>query len=123
MSEHRLRTYHLAGPAAILAIAVAGLSLTGWFTTTIRDGLDRGLIAIGLDLNALAASEEAWWTDTLLWGASRLDWVLEWGVALLVLWLKVKVTKYLLLTLMAPSYGLYRARDQGLGLGLGLGLG
>ena len=102
MSQHRLRTFHLAGPAAILAITVAGLGLTGWLTRTIQEGLDRGLRTIGLDLDNMTASPDAWWTDTLLWGASRLDWALEWVVALLVLWLKVKVTKYLLLTLMAP---------------------
>ena len=102
MSQHRLRAFHLAGPAAILAITVAGLGLTGWLTRTIQQGLDRGLRTLGLDPDTLTASSDAWWTDTLLWGASRLDWALEWCVALLVLWLKVKVTKYLLLTLMAP---------------------
>ena len=28
MSQHRLRAFHLAGPAAILAITVAGLGLS-----------------------------------------------------------------------------------------------
>ena len=43
--------------------------------------------------------------------------MLEWGVALLVLWLKVKLTKYLLLTLMAPIMsalaGAVRKREVG----------
>ena len=60
----------------------------------------------------LGTSPDAWWTDAYLWGASQLGWMLEWGVALLVLWLGVKLTKYLLLTLMAPVMSACRRRAK-----------
>ena len=117
MRRQGLSTYHLAGPAAIAAISLAGVGLTGMLSEQIRRGLLVGLDAIGLNPDDLGTSPDAWWTDAYLWGASQLDWMLEWGVALLVLWLKVKLTKYLLLTLMAPVMsalaGAVRKREVG----------
>lgn len=117
MRHQGLSAYHLAGPVAIAAISLAGVGLTGMLSERIRETLLVGLDAIGLNPDDLGASPDAWWTDAYLWGASQLDWMLEWGVALLVLWIKVKLTKYLLLTLMAPVMsalaGAVRKREVG----------
>lgn len=117
MRRQGLSAYHLTGPVAIAAISVAGIGLTGMLSTAIKDALLTGLDTLGLNPDDLAASPDAWWTDAYLWGTSQLDWMLEWGVALLVLWLKLKLTKYLLLTLMAPVMsalaGAVRKREIG----------
>ena len=117
MRQNGLRAYHLAGPAAIAAISLAGVGLTGMLSEQIKEALLLGLDAIGMNPDDLATSPNAWWTDAYLWGASQLDWMLEWSLALLVLWLKVKLTKYLLLTLMAPIMsalaGAVRKREVG----------
>ena len=76
-----------------------------------------GLNTIGLDMDTLSASPDAWYTETLLWGASKLDWILEWGVSILVFWLKLKLIKYVILTVMAPMMsalaGAVRRRETG----------
>lgn len=117
MRQQGLSVYHLAGPIAIAAISLAGIGLTGLLSERIRGALLLGLGAIGLSPDDLASSPHAWWADAYLWGASKLDWMLEWGVALLVLWIKIKLTKYLLLTLMAPVMsalaGAVRKREVG----------
>ena len=117
MRQQGLSVYHLAGPIAIAAISLAGIGLTGLLSERIRGALLLGLGAIGLSPDDLASSPDAWWADAYLWGASKLDWMLEWGVALLVLWIKIKLTKYLLLTLMAPVMsalaGAVRKREVG----------
>lgn len=117
MRQHRLQAYHLAGPAILIGITAAGIGMTQALAELLRTAIRDGLSAVGLDLDALAQSPDAWYTDTLLWGASKLDWMLEWGLSLLVLWLKLKLTKYLLLTLMAPVMsalaGAIRQRETG----------
>ena len=102
MGQAGLNRYHLIGPAALAAISLVGWGFTGWLADEIRAAVLQGMTAIGLDPNTLSSSPGDWWTDVLLWGATQLDWMLEWSISLLVLWLKLKVTKYLLLTLMAP---------------------
>ena len=117
MRRQGLSIYHLSGPLVIAAISAAGIGLTGVLSEQIRLALLSGLDTIGLDPDDLATSPEAWWTDAFLWGASQLEWMLECGVALAVLWLKIKLTKYLLLTLMAPIMsalaGAVRKREVG----------
>lgn len=102
MRQQGLQAYHLAGPAILLGITAAGIGMTQALADGLRQALLGGLSALGLDLDALAQSPDAWYTDALLWGSSSLDWILEWGLSLLMFWLKLKLTKYLLLTLMAP---------------------
>ena len=105
---HGLRAYHLAGPIVLAALALAGWWFAEWLTTTLTDFLHDMLPTATQDVDAAgetdAASKSWWhtWNELLLWGSSRLDWIVKWGVLLCVLWLKVKVTKYLLITLMAP---------------------
>lgn len=102
MGQTGLNRFHLIGPAALAGISLAGWGLTGWLASQIRTAVLAGMTAIGLDSDTLSRPPEAWWSEALLWGATQLDWMLEWTLSLLVLWLKLKVTKYLLLTLMAP---------------------
>lgn len=102
MRHHGLRRFHLAGPGALLLITWAGIGLSERLSAWLRSSVLEGLASLGFNPEPLAASPDAGWTQVLLWSASLLEWMLEWGVALMVLWLKVKVTKYLLLTLMAP---------------------
>lgn len=102
MRSTGLRAYHLAGPAVLAAITLASAGLSKALAEAIRSAVIDGLAALGLSLDTLAASPDAWYTDTLLWGASKLDWMLEWGVGILVFWLKLKLIKYLILTVMAP---------------------
>ena len=117
MGRNGLGLYHLAGPLAMVGITWAGFGLTGMLTSWIRTALLDGLNAIGLGPDLLFESPDAWWAEVLLWGASQLDWILEWGVTLLILWLKVKLIKYLMLTLMAPFMsalaGAVRKRETG----------
>lgn len=120
MSQHGLLVFHLAGPAVILAIQVFGFNLSSWLKTTIRNGFDSGLLALGLDLNTLGTSADGLWQDILLWVASILDWVLECGVTVLVFLLSVTLTKYLLLTLMAPFMSALAGRVRQLETGTSL---
>ena len=117
LRKYRLQAYHLAGPAVLLCITMAGAGLTQSLADALRDAVTSGLSSAGLDLDNLASSPDAWYSDALLWGASKLDWMLEWGLSLLVFWLKLKLTKYLLLTLMAPVMsalaGAIRQRETG----------
>ena len=117
MKKQGLRAYHLAGPAALAGIALAGFKLTRALTEWIRSAVLDGLKYMGAEPSQLTTGPTGWWSDILSWGANGLESLLEWGVALLVLWLKVKVTKYLLLTLMAPFMsalaGAVRKRETG----------
>ncbi len=108
LRTHGLRAYHLAGPIVLAALALAGWWFAEWLTTTLTDFL-RGMLPVATQASNAAGEADgasnSWgntWNEVLLWGSSRLDWIVEWGVLLFVLWLKVKVTKYLLITLMAP---------------------
>ena len=108
LRTHRLRAYHLAGPIVLAALALAGWWFAEWLTTTLTDFLHAMLPEATQTSDAAGeadATSNSWghtWNEVLLWSSSRLDWIVEWGVLLFVLWLKVKVTKYLLITLMAP---------------------
>ena len=87
----------------ILALITwAGFGLTGWLTERLRAFMGGFLNALGFEVESPEAPADTWWSEALHWASSAMEWMLEWGVALLVLWLKVKLTKYLLLTLMAP---------------------
>lgn len=117
MRSHKLRGYHIAGPAVLAAITLASAGLSKTLAGALRSAVVDGLAAFGLDLDALSASPDAWYTETLLWGASKLDWILEWGVSILVFWLKLKLIKYVILTVMAPVMsalaGAVRRRETG----------
>ena len=117
MRSTGLRAYHLAGPTVLAAITLASAGLSKALAGAIRNAVMDGLAALGLNLDTLTASPDAWYTDVLLWGASTLDWMLEWGVSLLVFWLKLKIIKYVILTVMAPIMstlaGSVRQRETG----------
>lgn len=117
MKKQGLRAYHLAGPAALTVIAFSGFRLTRALTDWIRNAALDCLKLMGAEPNGLTTSNTGWWNDILIWGTNGLESLLEWSVALFVLWLKVKVTKYLLLTLMAPFMsalaGAVRKRETG----------
>ena len=98
LKRHGLTQYHASGPAVIVGLAIAGVALSHWLTEQLKASF-RHAVTNWLPTDT---SSGAWWDEALLWGSSKADWLIEWGVLLVVLWLKVKVTKYLLITLMAP---------------------
>lgn len=100
LKRHRLLHFHLSAPAVLVVLALAGWWLSGWLTTVVSDSI-HAVVEEALPAPS-APGQQAWWHGALLWGSSRLDWLVEWGVLLFVLWVKVKATKYLLITLMAP---------------------
>lgn len=102
MRRQGLRRYHLSGVGILALITWAGFGLTGWLTERLRAFMGGFLNALGFEVESPEAPADTWWSEALHWASSAMEWMLEWGVALLVLWLKVKLTKYLLLTLMAP---------------------
>ena len=102
MRSHKLSGYHIAGPAVLTAITLASAGLSKALAGALRSAVVDGLATLGLDMDTLSASPDTWYTDTLIWGASKLDWILEWGVSILVFWLKLKLIKYVILTVMAP---------------------
>ena len=108
LRTHGLRAYHFAGPIVLAVLALAGWWFAEWLTAALTDAL-HGMLPVVTQASDAAGeadgANDGWgrtWNEVLLWGSSRLDWIVEWGVLLFVLWLKVKVTKYLLITLMAP---------------------
>lgn len=108
LRTHGLRAYHFAGPIVLAALALAGWWFAEWLTTALTNFL-HGMLPVATQASDAAGEADgasnSWgntWNEVLLWGSSKLDWIVEWGVLLFVLWLKVKVTKYLLITLMAP---------------------
>ena len=117
MRSHKLRGYHIAGPTVLTAMTLASAGLSKTLAGALRSVVADGLATIGLDMDTLSASPDAWYTETLLWGASKLDWILEWGVSILVFWLKLKLIKYVILTVMAPVMsalaGAVRRRETG----------
>lgn len=103
LKHNKLRHYHAAGPIVVFGLATAGIFLSRWLTRTLQEGVHRELEKAGwTEQTSVQSSESPWWNDVLIWGSSGADWIIEWGVILLVLWVKVKATKYLLITLMAP---------------------
>ena len=117
MRSHKLRGYHIAGPTVLTAMTLASAGLSKTLAGALRSVVADGLATTGLDMDTLSASPDAWYTETLLWGASKLDWILEWGVSILVFWLKLKLIKYVILTVMAPVMsalaGAVRRRETG----------
>ena len=98
LKQHGLRQYHASGPAVIVGLAIAGVAFSHWLTERLKASFQDAVT----NWLPTSSSSGAWWDEALLWGSSKADWLIEWGVVLFVLWLKVKVTKYLLITLMAP---------------------
>ena len=103
LKRQKLRRYHAAGPMVIIGLATAGIFFSNWLTETLKTGLYHHLENAGLSGQSTAESTtQTWWDQVLFWGASQAEWIIEWSVIILVLWLKVKTTKYLLITLMPP---------------------
>ena len=125
MNRQGLRHYHFSGAAILGLITWAGFGLSGWLTERLRAFMGGFLNALGFDADSPEAPSDTWWSEALLWASSALEWMLEWGGILLVLWLKVKLTKYLLLTLMAPFMsaiaGAVRERETGNAMPFSLG--
>ena len=117
MRRQGLNVYHLAGPLALTGITISGFKLTRILTDWIRSALTDSLIPAGIPSVSPSTSNRDPWINFLEWGANGLESLMEVGVALLVLWIKIKVTKYLLLTLMAPFMsavaGAVRKRETG----------
>ena len=101
LRRHRLRRFHLAGPAVLLALAAASIYFTRWLTATLT-AFVHGFMPEQLPLEAEGGTASDVWSGAMQWVQTMLDSLIEWGVILLVLWLKVKVVKYLIITLMAP---------------------
>lgn len=125
MRQSGLLRYHLAAPVVLAMLTWAGWALTSGLTGFLQENLDRALTRIGLNPDTVSDSPDAWWTDVVLWGATQLDWMIEWATVLLVLWIKLKLTKYVLLTLMAPFMSAVaaavRQRETGHALPFSLG--
>lgn len=117
MGRNGLRRYHLAGVVVLGLITWVGFELTDLLTGELRRFLRQGLEGLGLGTGPVVQGSGGGWNEVLHWGATTLDRMLEWGVALCVFWLKIKLTKYLLLTLMAPFMsaiaGAVRERETG----------
>lgn len=98
-----MRHFHAAGPVVILGLAAAAAMLSRWLTRTLQTALDFSLEKASWHENATPESAtQNLWDKALEWSGSQADLLIEWGVFLLVLWIKVKTIKYLLITLMAP---------------------
>ncbi|MDA9001846.1 EI24 domain-containing protein [bacterium] len=103
LKQKSLRHYHAAGPVVILGLAAAGIFFSRWLTDTLQKGLHQALESSNwTGAYSAEPGQSNGWNSLLIWAGSRADWLIEWGVILLVLWLKVKATKYLLITIMAP---------------------
>lgn len=125
LKRHNLQAFHAVGPGAIALLTSLGWWLTSKLDSTAQAALQRGLNALGLtsqdapslDTHPLTESQAttvdpSFWNSLLSWAVDQLEWVLHWGVIALVFWLKIKVTKYLLLTLVAPFMSLLAAKIQ-----------
>ena len=125
MRQSGLLRHHLAAPMVLAMLTWAGWALTSGLTGFLQENLNRALTRIGLNPDTVSDSPDAWWTDVVLWGATQLDWMIEWATVLLVLWIKLKLTKYVLLTLMAPFMSAVaaavRQRETGHSLPFSLG--
>lgn len=103
LRRNGLQHYHFAGPAVLLALTAAGWQFSEWLSdwvTGYLHGLFGGAMAPQTEMSAPDTSNA--WNDLASWGSAQLENAVDWGVFLFVLWLKVKVAKYLLITLMAP---------------------
>ena len=109
LRQHGLRRHHLAGPAVLAVLTLLGWwfadHLTGTLKTRIHEQLDPWLAPPDAD----PVNEAPWWSWSSEWITGALDTLAEWTVLLAVLWLKVKVLKYLLITIMAPFMSLLAA--------------
>ena len=106
LRQHGLRHYHLAGPAVLLGLTGAGWKFSEWLSDWVTQFL-HGLLGIATaeatsEVTAPPSTLSNTWNDLLMWGNEQVDSLVDWGVFLFVLWLKVKAAKYLLITLMAP---------------------
>jgi hypothetical protein len=114
LKQKGLRHYHAAGPAVILGLAAAGIFFSRWLTETLQTGLHQMLEnGSWTGTNSAESSLSNGWNSVLIWTSSQADWLIEWAVILLVLWLKVKATKYLLITIMAPIMSVLAADVKG----------
>lgn len=106
LRQHGLRRHHLAGPAVLTVLTLLGWwfadRLTGTLKTRIHGMLDPWLAPH----DAEPANDAPWWSWSTEWITGAVDTLAEWTVLLAVLWLKVKVIKYLLITIMAPFMSL-----------------
>ena len=106
LRRHGLRHYHLAGPAVLMALTGTGWKFSEWLSDWATQSI-QALLGSATSLETNAALPESstpsnTWKDLLMWGHEQVDNLVDWGVFLFVFWLKVKVAKYLLITLMAP---------------------
>ncbi|MBK12663.1 MAG: hypothetical protein CL849_03950, partial [Crocinitomicaceae bacterium] len=77
MKRQGLRAYHLAGPAALTGIALAGFKLTRALTEWIRSAVLDGLKYMGAEPSQLTTGPTGWWSDILSWAANGLESLLE----------------------------------------------
>ena len=104
LKQKKLRHYHAAGPVVVLGLAAAGVSFSKWLTHSLKSGFHQALErANWAGEPGVQTPSSSWWNEALLWCSHQAEWIIEWGVIIVVLWLKVKATKYLLITLMTPA--------------------
>ena len=108
LRKQRLQAYHWVGPSAILLITWVGWVFSEAIRQAAKVQLSKGLSHLGIDAASLEQSD-GWAGSIALWAVSQLEWILELGIILLIFWLKLKITKYLLLTLVAPFMSLLAA--------------
>lgn len=108
LRKQRLQAYHWVGPSAILMITWGGWVFSEAIRQAASGQLLKGLTHFGFDAVSLEQSD-SWASSTALWAVSQMEWILEWGIVLLMFWVKLKITKYLLLTLVAPFMSLLAA--------------
>lgn len=109
LKRENLRAYHLVGPGAIVSLSCLGWLFSTRLNAAVQSALHWVLALAGLDSDTRSAETPEFWSNALSWGVSHLEWLLHWGVMAIVFWIKVKIMKYLLLTMTAPFMGLLSA--------------
>ena len=124
LRQSGLLRYHFAAPVVLAMLTWAGWALTSRLTGLLQETWTAPWLGWAEPRHRVRLAG-SWWTDVVLWGATQLDWMIEWATVLLVLWVKLKLTKYLLLTLMAPFMSAVaaavRERETGHALPFSLG--
>ena len=103
LKRNKLRHFHAAGPTVILGLLAAGTALSRWLTRTLQNALHERLErAVGGEQSTAESAVGNVWSKAAEWGSSHADFLIEWGVFFVALWIKVKAIKYLLITLISP---------------------
>lgn len=106
LRTHGLRRHHLSGPAVIAVLTLIGWWVADRLTETLQALIHGWMDPWLATADPEASSGNSWWSWSTEWMLGAVDSLAEWTALLAVLWLKVKVIKYLLITIMAPFMSL-----------------